>query len=90
MELAGYSAAALLRIGGILAAFVVVMYILRLRRRPVAVPFAPLWRRVLRDKEATSLISRLKRWLSLLLQLAILGALLFALGEVQHHQHEVL
>lgn len=81
MELAGYSAGTLLRVGGVLAAFVVVMYILRLRRRPVPVPFAPLWRRVLRDKDASSLIARLKRWLSLLLQLAIVMALLFALGD---------
>ena len=37
------------------------LYILKLRRRAVAVPFSPLWERILRDKEATSLFSKLKR-----------------------------
>ena len=41
-------------------------YILKLRRRPVAVPFSQLWEQILRDKEATSLFSQLKRLLSLL------------------------
>jgi hypothetical protein len=81
VALAGYSGTVLLQVGAVLAAFVVVMYILRLRRRPVAVAFAPLWQQVLRDKDATSLLARLKRWLSLLIQLAILCALLFALGD---------
>jgi hypothetical protein len=60
---------------------VAVLYILKLRRRVVAVPFAPLWERILRDKEATSLFSKLKRLLSLLLQLALLALLVLALGD---------
>ena len=59
----------------------VVLYILKLRRRVVAVPFSPLWERILRDKEATSLFSKLKRLLSLLLQLALLALLVLALGD---------
>lgn len=42
---------------------------------------APLWNRILRDKEATSLFSKLKRLLSLLLQLALLVLLVLALGD---------
>ena len=57
------------------------LYILKLRRRVVAVPFSPLWERILRDKEATSLFSKLKRLLSLLLQLALLALLVLALGD---------
>jgi hypothetical protein len=60
---------------------VVVLYVLKLRRRVVAVPFSPLWERILRDKEATTLFSRLKRLLSLLLQLALLALLVLALGD---------
>ena len=44
-------------------------------------PFSPLWERILRDKEATSLFSKLKRLLSLLLQLALLALLVLALGD---------
>jgi hypothetical protein len=60
---------------------VLVLYVLKLRRRVFAVPFSPLWDRVLRDKEATTLFSKLKRILSLLLQLALLALLVLALGD---------
>jgi hypothetical protein len=60
---------------------VAVLYVLKLRRRVVAVPFSPLWERILRDKEATTLFSRLKRLLSLFLQLALLALLVLALGD---------
>mgnify|MGYP000851164060 CR=1 FL=1 len=72
-----------------LLAPLVVLYILKLRRRPVAVPFARIWERVLRDKEATNLFSQLKRLLSLLLQLALLAAMLFALGDPRTEQNLV-
>jgi len=81
MHLVGIPLAQLLPIFGIAAAAIVGLYILKLRRRPVAVPFERLWERVLKDKEATSLFSRLKRLLSLLLQLLVLAALVFALGD---------
>src|SRR3954470_17267213 len=77
----GVPLATLIQIGGLAAAAVVVFYILKLRRRPVAVPFSRIWERILRDKEATSLFSQLKRLLSLLLQLAMLMLLLLALGD---------
>lgn len=56
----------------------VTAYILKMRRRRFEVPFSTLWHRVLREKEATSLWKRLKRWLSLLLALLVLGLVLFA------------
>jgi hypothetical protein len=59
---------------------VVALYLLKLRRRTVTVPFSALWDRILRDRDATSLFSKLKRILSLLLQLALLGLLVLALG----------
>jgi hypothetical protein len=59
----------------------VVLYILRLRRRRVEVPFSPLWSRVVVEKQSSSLLRRLKRFFSLLVQLAILALLILALGD---------
>ncbi len=81
MFFAGLPLATLLTIGAIAGGLVLVFYILKLRRRPVAVPFSRIWERILRDKEATTLFSQLKRILSLLLQLALLTLMLIALGD---------
>jgi Ca-activated chloride channel homolog len=81
MHLTGLPLATLIQIGAVLGTIVVVSYILKLKRRPIAVPFSKLWERILREKEATSLFSQLKRLMSLLLQLALLTLLLFALGD---------
>lgn len=81
MIFAGLPLATLLGIFGAAAVFATALYILKLRRRTVAVPFSKLWEKILRDKEATSLFSRLKRLLSLLVQLALLALLAFALGD---------
>ena len=81
MTFAGLPLATLMTVAGIAGGLTVVLYILKLRRRPIAVPFSRIWERILRDKEATSLFSQLKRLLSLLLQLAMLAALIFALGD---------
>jgi hypothetical protein len=81
LHFTGLSSAILLKAAAALAAVVVVFYILKLKRRPIPVPFAPLWQRILRDKEATTLFSQLKRLLSLLLQLALLVLMLLSLGD---------
>lgn len=60
---------------------VTLLYILKLRRRRLEVPFAQLWERVLRERESTSLFKRLKRLLSLLLSLLLLFLLVAALGD---------
>jgi hypothetical protein len=81
MIFAGLHLAQLAAIFGVAGAAIAVLYVLKLRRRTIAVPFSPLWQRILRDKEATSLFSKLKRLLSLLLQLALLALLVAALGD---------
>ena len=53
-------------------------YIIKMRRRRFEVPFSQLWRRVLEQKDANSLWKQLKRLISLLLILIILGIVLFA------------
>lgn len=81
MGLAGLPLATLLGIFAAAAALVVAFYILKLRRRAVPVPFSRIWDSVLRDKQATELFSKLRRMLSLLLQLALLALLVLALGD---------
>lgn len=81
MFFAGLGFAQLAAIFGAAAAVAVAFYILKLRRRLVPTPFIPLWNRILRDKDATSLFSKLKRLLSLLLQLLLLLLLVLALGD---------
>jgi hypothetical protein len=81
MGLAGLPLGTLLGIFAAGAALVVVFYVLKLRRRAVPVPFSRIWDSVLRDKQATELFSKLRRLLSLLLQLALLALLVLALGD---------
>ena len=81
MHFLGLGFTPLATIFAVAGAVVVGMYILKLKRRPVPIPFSPLWARILRDKDATSLFSRLKRILSLLLQLLLLLLLVLALGD---------
>lgn len=63
------------------SAVVVGLYILRLRRRRVAVAFLPLWEKSLVERKASALRSRLQRLLSLLISLLLVGALILALGD---------
>ncbi len=62
-------------------ATLVSLYVLKLRRRPVEVAFVQLWQRLLADTESSALWRRLRRLFSLLLQLALLGLVLFALSD---------
>lgn len=64
-------------------ASIVLLYVLKVRRRRVEVPFSPLWRRVLEDNRPARLWDRLKWIVSLLVQLLVLALLLLALGHPQ-------
>ena len=66
--------------GGV-AGVVTLLYMLRLRRRKIQVPFGPLWQQVLQEKQTTSLFRVLKRYLSLLLQLALIILIVTALAD---------
>jgi hypothetical protein len=65
----------------LLGAAVVSLYVLKLRRRRVEVPFADLWRKILRDTESTALWRKLRRIVSLMVQLAMLALVLGAIGD---------
>ncbi|MFT4704699.1 MAG: hypothetical protein ACI81R_002406 [Bradymonadia bacterium] len=77
----GVSTDILLTLGAALGGAMVLLYVLRVRRRKVEVPFSPLWAEVLRERKASKWWDRVKRLLSLLLQLLMLGAILLALGD---------
>jgi hypothetical protein len=53
-------------------------YIIKMRRRRFEVPFSLLWQRVLEQRDANALWKQLRRLLSLLMILGIIGIMLFA------------
>jgi hypothetical protein len=63
------------------AAALVALYLLKLRRHRLEVPFADLWQRVLSETQSTALWRKLRRMISLLVQLVALGLILFALTD---------
>lgn len=84
MELTGLPLTQVLTVLGGFAGAVVILYLLKLRRRQVEVPFVHLWREVLAETQTTRLFSALKRLLSLLVALTIVSALAFAMGEPEY------
>ena len=65
-------------IAGGAAVLAVSAYIIKMRRRRFEVPFSRLWQRVLEQRDANALWKQLRRVLSLLLILVIIGIMLFA------------
>lgn len=65
-------------VAGGAAVLAIAAYIIKMRRRRFEVPFSRLWQRVLEQRDANALWKQLKRLLSLLLILVIIGILLFA------------
>ncbi len=70
-----------LRLAGIVAAIILLLYLLRPRQRRVEVPFGGLWQRVLAESESRVVGRNLRRFLSLLLMLLLAGLLNAALAE---------
>ena len=83
--------------GGTAALVLTVLYLLKLRKRRVQVPFSPLWGRVVQEyRQQADWWRRLRRLLSWLVAMLVLCALIFALadphpaGEVTTGRHLVL
>ena len=81
MTLAGWTLSQLGLMFGIGAAAITLLYLLRMRRRQVQVPFAALWERVTRESESRRIWRRLRRLLSWLVQLIVLALICLALGD---------
>ena len=81
MTFEGVATTSLWTLFGAFGGAMVLLYLLRLRRRRVEVPFSPLWARVVEERQSSALWRRLKHLLSLLVQLAIVGLIVLALGD---------
>lgn len=79
--LTGVPTSVLATIAAALAASTLLLYVLKVRRRRVEVPYAALWSQILEQDKPAQLWQRLKWLLSLLVQLLILGLVLLALGD---------
>ena len=66
---------------GIAAAVVTVLYLLRERYRPVLVSYLPLWEQSVRRSTPLALARKLRKLLSLLLQLVIVALTVWALTD---------
>ena len=77
----GLSGMQLLGAFAAVAAPLVGLYLLRMHRQRVEVPFVKLWERVLAERQPSSWWRRLRRMLSLALQLAFAALVIFALGD---------
>lgn len=84
MNLTGLTFAQVLGVLGVAGGLVTVLYLLKLRRRRIEVPFVKLWNEILAEKQTTRLFSQLKRWVSLLIALLIVAGLAFALGDPRY------
>jgi hypothetical protein len=81
--LEGLSAGAVAGLGLAGAAALTALYLLRPRRRRVVVAFAPLWAPQHGERRSERWARRLRRWLSLALQLAVFALILLAAADPQ-------
>lgn len=97
MQFTGLPFETIALIAGVAAALITILYIMKLRKRRVQVPFSPLWGRVLTEyRQQTDWWKRLRRFLSWLIHILMVAGLAFALadphpeGEVTEGRHIVL
>lgn len=81
MILSGWTLPEILPVFAAGAAAITALYLLRMRRRQLVVPFAALWQRVTRESDTRRLWRRLRRLFSWLVQLVLLALLCAALAD---------
>jgi hypothetical protein len=90
MQFTGLNITTLLPLIGLAALAVTALYLLKLRKRRVEVPFSAIWTRVLLEhQEHNDLFKRLRRILSWFLQITLLILLGFALSD-PHVEEEMI
>ncbi|QDG54124.1 VWA domain-containing protein [Persicimonas caeni] len=90
MQFTGLPISTILTIAGVVAAGVTVLYILKLRKRRIQVPFSHLWGRVLEKKRRQSDFWRkFRRFLSWLLHILMAALIAFALADPHLEEEEV-
>ncbi len=90
MQFTGLPWSTILTLAGVAAAGVTVLYILKLRKRRIQVPFSHLWGRVLEKRRRQSdFWRRFRRFLSWLLHILMAALLAFALAD-PHMKNEVV
>lgn len=90
MQFTGVPISTLLWLGGIAAGLLTLLYILKLRKRRIEVPFSHLWGRVLDKRTRESdMWRRLRRIFSWLLHILMAGLIIFALAD-PHPEEEVV
>lgn len=89
MQFTGLPFDTIFTLAGIVAIGVTLLYILKLRKRRIQVPFSPLWGRVLeKNRRRNDLWRRLRGLLSWLLHILMIALLAFALAD-PHRADEV-
>jgi hypothetical protein len=81
VNLAGWALAELGLVFAIGGGAITLLYLLRMRRRQVIVPFAALWQQVTRESESRKLWRKLRRLISWLVQLILLALVCLAIGD---------
>lgn len=80
MQFTGMDINSVVTLAALVGLAITILYVLKLRKRRVEVPFSPLWQMVLTEqKKSNDLWQRLRRILSWLLYLVIAGLLSFSL-----------
>lgn len=74
---------------GGMAAIIALLYILKLRRRRVTVPFSPIWSRVVASTEARRWWEVFKRFLSFLLQCVFAALVILAIADPHPEEEEL-
>lgn len=75
---------------GGMAAIVALLYVLKMRRRRVTVPFSPIWGRVLASQESRTWWDRLKRLLSMLIALLFVGMIVLAIADPRPEEEQLV
>ncbi len=90
MKLVGLTPELFWSIFGGLAAVIALLYVLKLRRRRVTVPFGPIWNRVLASQETRTWWERLKRLLSMLLQMLLAALIVLAIADPRPEEEQLI